>query len=187
MTMRTRRRPTTPERKDRMFVTTEVALTLVAANQSVASQQLTNQLNSDAESRAGRSSRGMTVARIWVRGFYFTLAVVTTPVVIGVQLGVGIYPSGIDVGDFPNVAAHAGDWMLHDTRRLHDSASLTVAPTLLEPQEVATGGAVLDLDNKSMRKIRKANDELFVVLQKDGVTEENIQFHADFTVMWLLD
>ncbi len=66
MTMR-RPRVLTP-RRDRMFITTEVALTLVAADISTNSQQITNQISSDFETRTGRTLRGATVGRTWVTG-----------------------------------------------------------------------------------------------------------------------
>jgi len=181
MTTRTR-----APRRERMFTTTEVALTLVAGNAGGASQQATNQMTSDFETRSGRSARGVTIGRIWVHGMWFTLAVVSTPTLMGLSMGMGIFTGGIDVGDFPDLATHTGDWMLHRTWRLTDRASATTFPIPLEPQQGGGNSSQIAIDNRSQRKLGRTSEDLFLVIAKDIATEENIQLHVDVTVMWLL-
>ena len=182
MTMRTRA-PRAP-RMEKLFTTTEVALTLVAGNISITSQQSTNQITSDFEARSGRQARGITPIRQWVTGLWFTQAVVTNPVVIGLAIGMGIFSSGIDSQDFPDLATHTGEWFYHRTWRLTDRGITTSQPTLLTPSDNPANGSSFSHDNRTGRKIQRVSQELFLVIQKDVATEENIQFHADITVMW---
>ncbi len=173
-------------RKERVFVTTEIALTLTAASTSTASQQVSNQMTSDLENRLGRTARGVTIARIWVNGIWFTNAIVTTPVVMGLSMGIGIFTQNADAADFPDLAAHQGDWMLHHTWRLTDRGAATTSPTLLFPQDSPGNSSGFGLDNRSMRKLSKVSEDLYIVIQKDIATEENIQLHCDVTCMWLV-
>ena len=173
-------------RRGRVFTTTQVSLTLVAGDISTASQQSTNQMTSDFETRTGRLARGVTVARIWIRAFYFTLAVITAPSLAQYSLGMGIFTQGIDNGDFPDVDGHVGDWMVHDARTLTDLA-ISTAPTPLVPNDGSGAGSSVVIDNRSMRKLPRVSDDLFLVLQKASTTEDNIQFRAAVTVMWLVD
>ncbi len=183
MSMRNRNRRLAPApRRERVIVTTEVALTLVAGNINEASQQVTNQVTNDLEARLGRTARNATVGHVWVNGLWFTQAIVTTGVLIGLNFGMGIFSAGMDAGDFPALQAHVGPWFVHRNWRLIDRVSATAIPTPLDPDEAA----IIDIDNRSMRKLGRVNDEVFVVIQKDVVTEENIQFHSDVTVLWIL-
>ena len=172
-------------RRERVFTTTEIALTLAAGNVSGASQQISNQMTSDFESRTGRTARDITVGRVWITGLWFTLATVTTPVLIGLALGMGIFTEGIDAGDFPDLQSHQGDWFVHRTWRLTDRTSATANPTPLDPDDNVGNSASISIDNRSMRKLGRQSDDLFLVITKDVVTEENIQLHCDVTVMWL--
>ena len=182
MTMRNRR-PQVP-RMAKVFTTTEVALTLVAANISVSSQQLTNQMTSDYESLTGKAARNVSVGRVWVTGLWFTLAVVSTPVLMGLSMGMGIFTQNTDAGDFPDLATHKGDWFLHRTWRLTDRGSATANPTPLQPEDSPGNSSGFGIDNRTGRKIPRQSDDLFLMIQKDIATEENIQLHCDVTVMW---
>ena len=174
-------------RRERVFVTTEIALTLTAAGTSTAGQQISNQCTSDLESRTGRNARAVTIGRVWVTGLWFTTAVVTTPVLIGLSLGMGVFTQSTDVADFPNVASHLGDWFVHRTWRLTDRGAATVNPTPLQPEDAPGNSAGFQIDNRSQRKLGRFSNDLFLVIQKDIATEEDIQFHSDVTVMWILD
>ncbi len=167
-----------------MFTTTNVAFTLVAGDTGVASQESNISISSDFETKSGRSLRGVTLARLWVRGLYFTQAVVTTPVVSSYFMGVGIFTQGVDDGDFPNLETHDGDWMLHDARVLIDTSVSTDA-NALNPEAPAAGSNVV-IDNRSMRKIMRDTEAVFVVMQKGSVTEDNILWKGEITAMWLL-
>ncbi len=184
MTMRTRR--VSAERMDRLFITTEIALTLAAGNISSASQQITNQIGSDFVTRTGRNLHHATVGRVWINGLWFTLAVVTTPVVIGLSMGLMVVQTSLDAGDFPALAIHQGDWFMHRTWRLTDRFSQTTDPTPLDPSEPGVNSGSIAIDNKSKRKIKNVSETVFLVIQKDVVTEENIQLHVDVTTMWLI-
>ena len=184
MTMRNRNRISVPKREP-VFTTTLISLTLVAANISVASQQANNQVTNDLETRLGRTARGATITRIWVRGVYHTLAVVSALVIGDYQIGMGVFPEGMDAGDFDDLASHEGNWMLHDSRTLADTSSVTTFPILLVPANVESGSAV-NLDNRSQRKLERKGDDLWFVMQKSAATEENIQFRGTVTVLWKL-
>ncbi len=160
-------------------------MTLVAGNIGAASQQFSNQITADLESRLGRTAQNVTAARVWINGLWFTTAIVSTPVLIGLTLGMGIFTSRIDAGDFPNISTHDGDWMVHRTWRLIDNQSTVITPIQLQPV-FGENSSQIAIDNRSMRKILRDTDRLFIVIEKDVVTEETIQLHCDVTVMWLL-
>ncbi len=182
MTMRNRG-PRVP-RLEKVFTTTEVAMTLAAGNTGQNSQQATNQVTADFEAITGRQAFNITPMRQWVTGLWFTLAVVTTPVVIGLTMGMGIFSAQIDVTDFPNLSTHRGDYFLHRTWRLTDRFAQTTDPTPLDPSEPGVNSGSIAIDNKTSRKLRRTDQEIFIVIEKDVVTEENIQLHVDVTVMW---
>ncbi len=172
-------------RRSRLFTTTLFSQTIVAGNIGTASQQSNNQATSDFESKSGRTARGVTIARIWIRALYHTIAVITTPVISSYYLGMGIFTSGIDNGDFPDLSQHDGDWMVHDARPLIDTA-VSTDPNVLNPEGAGNYGGVVSIDNRSMRKLNRDTEQLFLVLQKSTVTEDNIQFRGEVTIMWLL-
>ncbi len=182
MTMRRSR----SERRERIFTTTETALTLTAAGTSISGQQISQQTSADFELRTGRTLRNATVARIWINGLWFTVAAVTTPVIIGLVIGMGVFQESLDAGDFPDLSIHKSSWMLHRTWRLTELDSSDTLPRPLFPNAGSGNSCQIVLDNRSMRRIERDGEKLFLVIQKDIATEEAIQFHVDVTVMWLL-
>ncbi len=183
--MQKNRRPRV-ERRERMFITTLFSFTLVAGNIGTASQQSDNQCTADLNSRIGATSRqGYTASRIWVRGYWHTLAAVTTPVIANYTLAMGFFPFTTDNGDFLDIAAHQGNLLLHDVRVLSELSAANTNPIPLQPDE-GRGSSTLDLANRSARKVPRADWDLFTVVQQDTATEENIQLRLETTVMWLL-
>ncbi len=182
MTMRHRPRI---ERKDSVFTTSSMTFTLPAAATTVATGGLVSGDDpSDVfEARTGKSLRNATVARIWLRGLWVTIAAVTTPVIGNYFLGAIVLTEKVEDVDFPELATHAGDWMLHDARTLLESTG--TAPVQLRPIN-GPGGAMVDLDNRSKRLIRRDTDKLFIAAAKSVATEEDIVFRGQVTVMWLV-
>ncbi len=181
MTQRTfRRRPLT-QRRENIFVTSNLLFTLLAADTGVPDQRVTTSLDTAIEARLGRNlTKGDTVSRIWVNGFWGTDADVTAPAGATYSFGVGFFPFATDAGDFPDLAAHDGPWMLHDQRPLTEQAgqgSLAARPLL--PFELSS----LQLDNRSQRTVRSSDDRLFAVVQKTAATEEIVSLQVAVTVM----
>ncbi len=172
-------------RKDPIFITSDMVLTLPAAGTSVADGGLVSNVtcSTDFEIRTGRSLRNATAARIWLRGYWFHTVTVTAPSRFGAFLGAIVLTEKVEDVDFPELKDHAGDWMLHDGRVLQDSPD--TVPQICLPNNT-TGGAVLDLDNRSKRLVRRDTDKLFIAAAKDTVTEETISVDLRLTVMWLV-
>ncbi len=174
-------------RKDPIFITTNVSFTLPAAGTSVANGGTTLDItpSTDFETRTGRSLRNATVARIWLHGLYTVSAVVTTPAVSGFGLGAIVLTEKIEAVDLPELMLHAGDWMMHDERVLAQ-VSDSVDVKLMTPGSSGRAGAVVMLDNRSKRLIRRDTDKLFICCGKDTALEENTFFNGRVTVMWLV-
>ena len=188
MTQRNRRFIAPTIRRGRMWTTTTgFDLTMVAGDVGVASQKFNIGISSAFETKTGRSLRGVTISKIFFNGFYHTDVVVTTPILNLFSLAIGIYPEGMDEGDFPDLAAHAGDWLMHDTRILSDRGSATSFPIPLEPNSAGNeAGFVFRIVNSSMRKVQRDTDKVQVVVQKRTVCEENITLTAAVTALWLM-
>jgi len=182
MTMRNRR--VVAPRKGRFWTTATTTLTLAAAAVGGASQK-SFIISSVFVTNTGRNVYNVTLSRLFLRGLYHTIAIVTTPVVVGVTLGVGVFAQNIDDIDFPNLASHAGNWMLHDVRQLREREAGNAVPNPMEPTGTLAGSNV-DLVGSSMRKIGNVQDVPFLVLEKDVATEEDILLKVSITALWLL-
>ena len=176
-----RRRPMTP-RRENIFVTSNLLLVLLAADTGSPDQKISTSLDTAIEARLGRNlTKGDTVSRIWVNGYWGTDADVAAPAGATYSFGIGFFPFGTDIGDFPNLSVHDGPWMLHDQRPLSEQAglgSLTGRPLL--PLELSS----LQLDNRSQRTVKSSDDRLFAVVQKTAATEESVTLQVAVTVMW---
>ncbi len=127
--------------------------------------------------------------RAWVTGFYHTIATVTTPVLGEYSFGIGVFTEDIDQGGlFPDVSTHEGNWMLHDVRRLTEGpgASAGIFQPLIPDRSGDGAGSSVHVTTRSGRKLPRTADKLFMVVQKDRVTEEVIQLGVSISVMWLL-
>jgi len=111
--------------------------------------------------------------------------VVTAPVIGEYLIACGVFTAGLDNGDFPSLGLHNGSPMLHDARRLFEVNDGTPVAQMLQPlgQE---GGGMVRIDTRSKRKLERTDDRLFMVLEKDRNTEEDVLFRSTVTVMWLL-
>jgi len=183
MTMRNRRplRPTT-SRRENVFVSSPILLTLGNADTGVAGQIRSTTLDTAIEARLGRNlGPGDTISRIWVHGFWGVDSDVAVPVAAFYHLGIGFFPAGIDAGDYPDLAAHEGNYLLHDGRPLVEvqSGGAVVAQALL-PLTLSS----LILDNKSQRTVRRSSDQLHMVVQKSAATEHNVALQIAVTCMW---
>ncbi len=184
MTMRNRNRASVPRRR-RFWTTSDIDLTLVAATAGVASQKFTAAVFSSVTAKLDTSIlNNLTIARAYLNGFWRTSSVVTAAVLTSYAIGLGLFPAGMDDTDFPDLSAHDGDWLLHDSRKLIevDNGPAVVAPLLPQSGEMTSG---LRIGSSAMRKITRLDERPFVVVQKADVTEDNIHFDGSLTILWL--
>ena len=167
--------------RDRMWTTTEMDLTLVAATAGVASQTF-GSLEASFTAASGRELRGVTVERTFIRGLGVQAGTATTPSLITWHLGLGVFTKAIDGGDFPNIALHDGDWYVHESYTYFEAAS-GVNPT---PAGIRNAGVNVYVDSKGSRKVAKRDDVSFLLLQKADVSEDDLTVHFEVTTLWLL-
>ncbi len=171
--------------REPVFTSVGAAFVMDKALAGVASQSRID-LSDTLDTRLGAEQRGGTTAmRVWIAGLWTTGAVVTTPVIAEYAMGVGMFSAGMDGGDFPDLEAHKGPWMLHDLRRLQDINDGTPVVQILTPAGVPHGGLVWET-TRSKRKAERFDDRLFMVVQRDRVTEEDTTLMVSVSVMWLL-
>ncbi len=144
--------------------------------------QRSNSLGAVAEAKLERAlGPGDTLSHSWVKG-YWRQTVIGDLSRVQMTLGIGFYTSGVDNGDFPDLARHDGDWQLHDARSLQEPI---VANDPLVPRELA----ILDLESRGQRTIPRGGDSyrLFLVVQASQVASAGVwELHAAVTCLWLL-
>ena len=171
-----------PSNRQPIFTTAGAAFVLTAGSAAEGSQKSVN-LSTTLETRLGTTARNTTAMRVWINGLWTTDQIVTSAVAAEYTIGIGVFTENIDNVDFPDLGTHAGDYMLHDARRLIDQNAAT-GLTLLDPPQV--GGSIVELTTRSKRKLARTTDKLFMVVQKDRATEEAVTLTCSITVMWLL-
>ena len=174
---------TTTTRKRRLWTTQRQILTNTAASVGVVGQESFD-LGAAFETASGQQlTQGVTVAHTYIRGILHQDAA-TTAVNLMWALGLGIFTSGIDDADFPDVASHAGDWLLHEAKIIQEPTSGTINPYSVNGSGSNNGG-VVRLESRGQRKILRRDETLWVVIQKDTVTEQDMVSDLVFTVLWL--
>ncbi len=118
---------------------------------------------------------GWTVGPMWLAMLLLTDGDNTSSSVVTAHVGVGVYPSGMDDGDFPDMALGDGDWMLRSDIIFEMPG---VISTLVKPDQVATQR----LETRSMRRIERLGDSLFIVVQQNVADDMIYNFSA--TMMW---
>ncbi len=173
--------------REPLFTTVGALFVLVAGDSGVASQEIAD-LSDELETRIAAIPRNYTAMRCWVTGFYHTIATVTTPVLAEYSFGIGVFTELVDAGDFPDVSSHRGNWMLHDVRRLTETAGGSAGIfTELNPRHTGNeAGSAVHVTTRAARKLARTDAKLFFVVQKDRVTEDNVQLSVSITTMWLL-
>jgi len=179
MTTRTR-----APRRGRLWTCDFIELNLAAGSVGNGSQEASFQPATTYRARTGLAGSfgGVTVGRVFMKGWWTQEAVATTPVWGSYTVGMGFFPSRLLDTDFPDLASHDGDYFLHDCRALLEAEATN---DVLFPRVTAAGSG-LDLDNRSMRKAGRQDDQLFVVAQKSVVTEQQVSLRVAVTVLWIL-
>ena len=181
MSMRNRA-PRAP-RRDRFWITSNIATTIPAASNGVSGQVISASMNTDFLARTGlasaaRHTMGLTI----VRGWWTQAVAASSPVWLRFALGIGVYPEAMDAGDFPDVDSHQGDYKLYDSRFLLES---TAADDVLFPRTEDAAGSGIGIESGSMRKVQRSTDEPTLVIQKSGATEQAIILRIVVTQLWL--
>ena len=93
-----------------------------------------------------------------------------------VYMGVGIFPTGMDNADFPDLSKYDGDWLWW-TCKIFTFTGIDV-PVL--PDQVAG----FDVDSKAQRKITDVGLQPWFVCQSDTTTD--LRVRVDLAMMLLL-
>ncbi len=180
----TRRSQVRTPRKDRMWVVSTSASTILAAG--VGTAGAVTSIGNAFESQSGRNLRGVTISTIYLKGFATEQTQAATPVPFQLGLGLMIAPEGMDSIDFPSILTGGGDYFLRDVREVHETGDATIPRFLLPSQAGDNVGGIYNIHNKSMRKINRQTDQVFIVFQKDTVTEFDVNLFISLTVLYLM-
>ena len=171
---------TTPHR-GRLWTTEHTELTLAAAAVGIAGTA-GRDLGARFTLKAGRDLLNVTAARAYVKGYIAELTIAVSPRDFQLSTGILRAIESLDFDDFPDLAAHDGDLMLHESRVLAERA--TTLSDRCEPSGL--GGCNYQVETRSMRKLDRKGDTLWFCAQKDVATEFDIFVRVTITVLWLL-
>ena len=175
MTMRNRR--------GRLFTCDHLTLTMLAAASGVASQIISD-LGAAFVTKSGRELNHVTASHFWVKGVYRQLTGVTGAAGSWDAYSLGIVRAtvGVDNTDLPDLQAHSGDLVLHDCRVLR---ATRVDNDPMDPVENSHGSS-FELESRGQRKLARVDDTLFLAVQKDGVTAQDVILDVAVSILWLL-
>jgi len=121
-----------------------------------------------------------TLAHTWVKGFWSHNIAGTPSVFPQCSMAIGFLPTLIDPVDLPDIAVHAGDWQLHDSRSLREPV---VANEVMHPSELGS----VDIESSGQRSAPgQSAYELFVVGQVGAIGGGQTTFRGAFTALWLV-
>ncbi len=151
--------------------------TLAAAG--AGGQQITN-LSTIMEARLGVTGLpGYTVSRLHMCTLITSGTSETGVGRFSVFIGIGVYPSGMDAGDFPDLHLYEGDWMAFEcfTFQLSGTELLPVLPESASFQRS---------DYRSMRKINRAQETLFLVAQIDSAPAAAVNIKGEVSGLMIM-
>jgi len=168
--------------RESVWTTSRVLLQLNGASVGIGSQ-VSFPLDSAYETAMEAAFRAVTVSRIFVDGQLTTNTLALTATQTGIFLGIGVHSELTDSGDFPDLAAHRGDWLMHDARIVQERETGDL-PAILIPFNVYNMGGLYKLSSRGQRRVEKRGFALNFVLQKDTLTEFAIDALFQVTVLW---
>jgi len=133
--------------------------------------------------KSGRSLQNVTLVHTWISGWWSQAVAATSPLWRSYTLAVVRANVGMDTGDFLELEEHTGDISLFDCRALLESEG---TDDVLFPRTEHRAGAGVFLESRGMRKIDRVGDTIWLVVQKDGVTEQAIVGRFAVTMLWKL-
>jgi len=141
--------------------------------------QLAVNLNTNLEQRLGLLSlAGFTVSRTHICSLITSGGSETGTGRFSIFLAIGVFTAGIDVQDFPDISTYDGDWLAWEcyTFQLPGAVALPVLPD---------EAAFQRSDYRSMRKIPKSTDQLFLVIQIDSTPSSAVVIKGEVASLFL--
>ena len=89
----------------------------------------------------------------------------------------------MDAADFQQLDSHTGDIVLYDCRTLLESEA---ANDVLFPRTEYKAGSGVYVESRGQRKIERDGDTIWLVVQKQAVTEQDIILKGSITQLWKL-
>jgi len=117
---------------------------------------------------------GCTISRTHVCTLLTSIEDATS--IIKMQMGIGIFPTGTDEGDFPNLQRYEGDWLAYECFVFQLPGGTAQIPVV--PSEAAFTRS----DYRSMRKVTDVGMSPFIVFQTDSASD----FEIDAVVSQLI-
>ena len=165
---------TTRQRRRRLWTADQANITVGTLG---VPGQITRQVDVNFLASTGLASMfGCTVARTHTCVLIDSSTNTGTSFIKG-WMGLGVFPSGMDNGDFPNLEVYEGDYFAWECFSMLMPG---VASTIVLPNEAA----FIRGDYRSMRKIGRADERLWVVFQLD--TTQIVRFRFQMSALILL-
>jgi len=171
----------TTKRRQTLWTCTPLGLTLAAGGAGVASQQKQD-VASDFTTKTGRNLYNVTLTHAYLQGWWSQTVAATSPIWGNFVIAFLRAPSGMDAGDFGDLSNHVGDIEMYDCRQLLEAEGTD--DVLFPRTDIAGSG--LKIESRGQRKIAREDETMFIVVQKNAVTEQDITFRGAVTCTWLL-
>ena len=159
-----------------------IEMTLAAGGQNTAGQQITD-LGPTLITKLSRGLNNMTLVHSWVNGWWTQTVGASTPVWSAYTLAMVRANVGMDAGDFGAIAEHTGDIVSFDCRALLESEA---TDDVLFPRTESKVGSGVYMESRGQRKFERIGDTLWLIAQKNTVTEQSITFRCAVTLLWKL-
>jgi len=159
-----------------------VNLILPAASVGTGSQA-TQALGGRFVAITGEALRDVTISRVFIKGFAQETGTLTD-INTTLELGMILKETTLDAGEFPDIGFGFGDYFVRDCRDVKEPSG--VAPnTIMDPAAAGPNiGGVYDIDGKSKRRIGRQFEDLWIVGQKDTITNANVVMRLSVTILW---
>ena len=178
MTMGRRTRVPIQPRRKRFWTTRRHNLTLSGTTQAAST------VGVEFREETGETRMdGVTIARLYLRGFVRSNAAVTVPNGIGWAYGLTWAPFAIAATAIGDVVAHKDDYFHHSAQFLFQPIAATTAN---QPQGTELQNGMVWSDSEGKRKADRGQD-LFLVARLDETPEETITLEMMVTLLWLID
>ncbi len=158
------------------------SLVLSAAAVAEPSQSILN-MSTALATKTARTQENYTLLRQYVQGWWdHGDDAAVTPAWIGLSFALVRATSGTDAGDFGALGTHTGDILMYDCRVLQESGS--ALDVFFPAAGGDNAGSGINREGRAQRKLSRANDAIWLIAEKDAVTEFNPTLRVAVTLLW---
>ena len=167
---------TTPRRR-RMWTADEGVATLTAAG--VAGQKHLSMVNNFISSTGLASMMGCTIARTHICALIVSGGSETGTGFFTLTMGAGVFPVGMDPGDYPALSTFDGSWLAYECSIFKLPGAID---TVVKPDEAG----FFRVDSRAQRKISRPGEQLTMVFELDVAPGSAINVRVAYSLLVLL-